>query len=383
MTTGTRSSSLGTSSTTDLYDADGHVIEDVPGIIEKLPKKYAEPRRRQMEHVMSKLHGMTIFPPLGYLSSFPGGGGEESPMSRRGPMENGENPASWEYFLDAIGIQRTVLYPTLGLTVGRVRDLEYSVAVTRAWNDWIAETYIQHPSGKFQAAALLPMQVPSEAAAELRRVVTELGFAAAVIPSHGLPTHLGSDMYFPVYEVAQELDVGLACHGGIHDGFGYDDFNVFGGVHALGFPFGNLISLGGMLFNRVFDLFPGLRVAYLEGGVAWTLMAAERFSESFGASTPVASERILKLKPGTSVADYIRDLMQSGRMVIGIEGGEQELARAIEFFDCAAFMYSSDFPHEVNIESCKHELEELEELPIKDEDKALLRGGTARKFYKY
>jgi hypothetical protein len=59
------------------------------------------------------------------------------------------------------GIDRTVLYPTLGLTVGRIRDLDYSICLTRAYNDWIAETYLHHPSGKFKAAVLLPVQVPS------------------------------------------------------------------------------------------------------------------------------------------------------------------------------------------------------------------------------
>src|SRR5262249_51987282 len=149
--------------------------------------------------------------------------------------------------------------------------------------DWMAETYLQHPSGKFQAAALLPMQVPDAAAAELRRAVDELGFHAAVLPAHGLVNHLGSDMYFPVYEAAQQLDVGLSFHGGVHDGFGFDDYNWMGAAHALGFPFALLITLGGLLFNSVFERFPGLRVACLEGGAAWTLMAAERFSESYGA----------------------------------------------------------------------------------------------------
>ena len=304
------------------------------------------------------------------------------PSTEEDPEEQGEDPDSWLYFLNAIGIERTVLYPTAGLTVGRVRDLEYAVAVTRAWNDWMAETYLRHPSGRFQAAALLPMQLPSAALEELRRAVTELGFCSAVLPSHGLPNHLGSEMFFPIYELAQELDVGLACHGGIHDGFGYDDLNVFAPIHALGFPFGNLISLGGMLFNRVFDLFPRVRIAYLEGGAAWTLMAAERFSESFHAIRPVASERILNLRPGSSIHQYMSELMQAGRIVIGCEGGEHQLANAIDYFGCTPFMYSSDFPHEVNIESCKHELAELQELPVDERSKQLLCGGTARTFYK-
>ena len=361
----------------ELFDADGHVLEDVQGIMAKMPSKWGEAMRGRFENPMSKLHGMTILPWLGYLSTIPTGGSGTA-ISRKGPMEHGENPESWEYFLEAVGIERTVLYPTLGLTIGRVRDLEYVKVVTRAWNDWIWETYIQHPSGRFQAAALLPMQVPSAAVEELKRV-KELGFAAATIPANGLPNHLGSPMFFPVYEAAQELNIGLACHGGVHDGFGFDDFNVFAPVHALGFPFGLLRALGGMLFNRVFEEFPGLRVAFLEGGAAWLLMAAERFSESYGSTRPMASQPgVLHLPDGMRVKDYISQLMQAGRIVDGIEGGEDQLARAIEYFGSTSFMYSSDFPHEVNIESCKHELEELNELPISDEAKRMLRGGAAR-----
>ena len=137
-----------------------------------------------------------------------------------------------------------------------------------------------------------------------------------------------------------------------------------------------------MLFNGVFELFPGLRVAYLEGGSAWILMAAERFTESFKALQPVESKRVLKLKSGSSVLDYLRDLMAQGRIVLGCEGGERYLATAIKDFGCQPFMYSSDFPHEVSVASCQHELEELNDLEIDEQSKRLLRGGTARAFYR-
>ena len=366
----------------ELFDADGHVIEDVQGIIAKMPSNWGDAMRGRFTNPLGKLHGMTILPWLGFLSTIPTGGGGGGAARAKGPNEHGENPESWEHFLETVGIERTVLYPTLGLTIGRVREMEYVEVVTRAWNDWMAETYLQHPSGRFQAAALIPMQKPAAAVAELKRVVNDLGFCAAVLPANGLTNHLGSPMYFPVYEAAQELDVGLACHGGVHDGFGFDDFNVFAPVHALGFPFGLLRALGGMLFNNVFETFSGLRVAFLEGGAAWLLMAAERFSESYGGIRPMTTENVLQLPDGMRVKDYMTRLMQEGRMVTGIEGGEDQLARAIEYFDSTSFMYSSDFPHEVNIESCKHELEELSELPISDEAKRMLRGGTAREFYK-
>jgi len=365
---------------TGLFDADGHVMEDVRAIAEKLDEPWRSMRLRHFENDLFKLHGMSLFPPLGYLSTIPV---NASPgFSTRGPEETGLNPESWVHFLSSVGIERTVLYPTQGLTVGRIRDVDYAVALTRAWNDWMAETYIDHPSGLFQSAALLPLQDPQAAAEELHRVVNDLGFHAAVLPAHGLVNHLGSPQYFPVYEAAQQLDVGLSVHGGVHDGFGFDDFNTFCAVHSLGFPFSLLISLAGMVSNGVFETFPQLRVAYLEGGSAWILLAAERFSESFGSAQPVPGRNKLSLAKGTSAKSYLQDLMQSDRLVLGCEGGEDQLETAIEYFGCAPFMYSSDFPHEVSIVTCKHELEELNELEISEDDKKLLRGGTARKFYR-
>jgi predicted TIM-barrel fold metal-dependent hydrolase len=353
------------------------VFEDLGAIIRKLPEPY-----RALKGRLVSPSGLApnIFPPLGYLSSMPF---TMEADEARTAQETGRDPASWVYFQDAVGIERSVLYPTLGLTVGRIRELDYAIALTRAYNDWLAETYLAHPSGRFQAAALLPLQVPSAAVQELRRAVTELGFRAAVLPSNGLTNHLGSEQFFPVYEAAQELDVGLACHGGDgHDGLGLDDFNAFAAVHALGHPFSLLRALGGMLSNRVFDLFPKLRVAFLEGGAAWILLAAERFSESFKALRPANPQRVFTLEAGASVRDYLADLMQQDRLVIGCEGGEHHLAAAIAYFGCAPFMFSSDFPHEVSAASCRHELEEFDELALDENSKRCVRSLTAQKFYR-
>lgn len=356
-----------------VVDADGHVFEDIAAIVERLPEPYREVRTREPSR-----HSR-VFPPIGYLSSMPF---VQTAKGERKPEESGEDPTSWEFFLDEVGIDQTVLYPSLGLTVGRIRDLEYSVALTRAYNDWLADTYLRHPSGRFQAAALLPIQVPDAAVDELRRAVTELGFCSGVVPSNGLPNHPGDARFHPVYAAAQELGVGLSFHGGDgHDGMGFDDFNVFAAAHALGHPFSLLIAFGGMLFNGVFDRFPDLRVAYLEGGVAWILLAAERFTESFSVLRPVESKRTLHLSGNSNVFDYIIDLVENDRVVLGCEGGEDHLAAAIEYLGCTPFMFSSDFPHEVSAESCRHELEEIDELDVDLKTKGLLCGGTARKFY--
>ena len=46
------------------------------------------------------------------------------------------------------------------------------------------------------------------------------------------------------------------------------------------------------------------------------------------------------------------------------------------------FMYSSDFPHEVNSETCRHELEELiENEELSEADKEAILHRNAVKFY--
>jgi predicted TIM-barrel fold metal-dependent hydrolase len=361
-----------------VVDADGHVFEDVDGIVEHLAEPYRSLRAGEAAQVAGQAR---VFPPLGHLSSTPFR--QSFREGNEGAAVDGFEPDGWVRFLDAVGISATVLYPTLGLTIGSVRDLDYAAAVCRAYNDWLAETYLRHPSNRFRAAALLPLQDPAAAAEELRRAVVELGFSAGVLPANGLSNHLGDERYHPVYAAADELDVGLACHGGDgHLGLGLDDVNVFAAVHALGHPFSLLRALGAMLCNGVFERFPRLRVAYLEGGAAWTLLAAERLSESFAAMPPPESNRLLSLPAGRTLGDHLAGLVQSHRVVFGCEGGEEQLEHAIARFGGVPFMYSSDFPHEVSVDSCAHELGELDELPVALEAKALLRGGTASRFYR-
>ena len=55
--------------------------------------------------------------------------------------------------------------------------------------------------------------------------------------------------------------------------------------HRRGFPLGIrwklLIAFAGIIFNGVFDKFPGLRIGFMEAGTAWLLTCMERFTGSW------------------------------------------------------------------------------------------------------
>jgi predicted TIM-barrel fold metal-dependent hydrolase len=88
------------------------------------------------------------------------------------------------------------------------------------------------------------------------------------------------------------------------------------------------------------------------------------------------------LAEGQTVADYICGLVRAGRLAVGIEGGESDLAYAIKVGGERAFMFSSDFPHEVNTDTVRKEIRELREREeISEEAKEAILYGNAARFY--
>ena len=350
-----------------IIDGDGHVIEDTKAIINYMPQSY---RDKYDTHTF-----FNPFPPLDHLHSanmhdFPPG------------AFNKVGPEGWVNFLEDVGIEKTVLYTTLGLAFGKIVSRDWAIDVARGYNDWIYHTYMKF-NPRFQAMGLLPLQEPSAAVDELRRIIKDLGMCGAMLPSTGIQAHLGDQRYWPIYEEANKLGCAIGIHGGAHENLGLDDLTPYAPVHALGHPFGQMISFAGLVFNGVFDRFPNVKFGFMEGGVAWLLMCLERFDRSW--ETHIQHDprkRFLDLKPKEKVSEYIQRHVDAGRVFVGCEGEEPDIAHAIKRIGNKPWVYSSDYPHEVNNEFCKHEiLEMLENQDITDADKAAVLHGNARRFY--
>jgi len=320
-------------------DGDGHVIEDVEDIKRFLPAEWKT-------NTTTRTQG--VFPRLDHMHN-------SLDHNPSGAFTN-PGPAGWVRFLDEVGFDQAILYPTAGLAFGKMIDVELAVGTARAYNDWLYETYLQRDD-RLKGIGLVPFQDPEAAVEELRRQVEQLGMVGALIPSTGLKSHLGDKIYWPIYAEADRLGCCLAVHGGAHSGLGFDHFNVFAAAHALGHPLGITIVFASLVINGIFDRFPNARFGFMEGGVGWFLMALERLEGSYKAFTPYYPK--LELRPGESVADYIMSQVKAGRIYVGVEGEEPDLAHAVRRLGPEAWVFSSDFPHEVNIDTCRHEAEEV------------------------
>ncbi|HEY3116690.1 MAG TPA: amidohydrolase family protein, partial [Chloroflexota bacterium] len=207
------------------------------------------------------------------------------------------------------------------------------------------------------------------AVSELKRAVTELGLLGGMIPSNGLTRHISAREYWPIYEEAARLNCPLAIHGGCYGGLGFDSFTQFPPTRALGMPFPLAIAMTGLIVDGVLDAFPTLRVGFLEGGTAWIPLVIDRLER----------ER----EYGGLITDRpIEEYFRGGTFYVGCEGNERALSYAIERVGPEPFMFCSDFPHEITMENCTEEIDEIRErADIQEEHKAGILGDNARRFY--
>ena len=202
--------------------------------------------------------------------------------------------------LDDAGIDFSVVYGTVALTVLRIGDDELRPVVYRAMNMMYADMFAE-VSDRLTPAALIPMHKPEEALAELEFVVKELGLKAIVmntmimrpapevvneaphLAEYSMVPHSpamdAGDIYDPVWAKCVELGVAPTCH---------NSFRGRGSTHGSpsNYVFNSMGSFGqgsdyfcrSLFFGGVPKRFPTLRFAFLEGGAGW---AAQFYNSLF------------------------------------------------------------------------------------------------------
>jgi predicted TIM-barrel fold metal-dependent hydrolase len=172
------------------------------------------------------------------------------------------------------------------LAFGLIADPDWAAGLARAYNDWLYDRFLRTNPGRLKGMALIPLQDPERAVAELRRAVGDLGMVGAVFPAAGLAEAFGHRAYWPVYAAAQELGCLVAVHGGPAAGLGLDRMRHAVEMRALNHGFAQQIQMTSMIFGGVFDAFPRLRVAYCEAGCGWRPGSSSASTASTLAATP-------------------------------------------------------------------------------------------------
>src|SRR5262245_54752689 len=344
----------------EIIDADGHVYETDAELFEHLEPPYSTKRT---------VLGFPFWPTLdGYQR-----GAIHARLDVHEALES--SARKWIDFLDGAEIERTVLYPTAGLTCGLIRHVDWAIALARAYNNWLFARYLS-VSERLHGMALLPLQDPSAAAQELQRAVGELGMLGGVLTPIGLRKPLGDGDFDPVYRTAAELGCALAVHAGPAQGLGLDILDRFAQVHTLSHPYAQMIQVTSVVMNGVLDRFPTVRIGFMEAGASWVPFLMYRMNRSYKGRQHAEYIGPVTRPPATYVT--------GGQLYFSAEPTEDSLAHVIDVIGSETVLFSSDYPHEANLALCRAEIDAVvnnTELP--PGHKAQLLSGNARRFYRF
>lgn len=343
-----------------VIDGDGHIMENAAELMQFLGEQYVgsdgQPAWARMYSLFPSLDGWTRL----------------SNMSSSG-LRDFPDCDIWLSFLDDCGIDKTIVYPTAGLAFGLIQDPSYAINIAHAYNSWLHAYYMAR-TPRILGTALIPIHDVDEAIKELRRAKEELGMPAAVLPSATcLGKGYGHESFFPLYEEACRLNMPLAIHGAPSRGFGFDYLDTFAEVHALEHPIPLLIHMTNMVFQGVFELFPNLRVAYLEAGCGWVPFMMDRLDEGYERRGKKWAPRLQHLP-----SHYIK----SGSVYVSIESEERTLPFVIQLFGEDHIFFASDYPHERSREEYLKDIPELSAREdVSDAAKRKLLAENAIRFY--
>jgi len=337
-----------------VVDTDGHIFERDEILFEYLEAPY---RGRK------ELFAYPFFPPPDGFHRM-----ARRIVDKRPFVIAADDPKTWAEVLDREGIDRTVIYPTAALGVGYIQDPEWAVVVCRAYNNMMADRYIEFDR-RLGAVAVLPLQDIAESANELRRAVKTLHMAGGVLAPAGLPKPLGDTYFDPLYREAEKLGCPLAIHGAPSKGLGFDFFQSLIEARTLSHPFLQMIQLTSIVLEGVLERFPNLKLASLEGGCQWIPFLMDRLDVEYGNRAPQAP--LLKKKP----SEYMRD----GRIFFHAELWEAMLSYVIERIGEDLILYASDYPHEPDLAQAIRKFEARTDIPDTAKQKILVDNG--KRFY--
>ena len=313
-----------------VVDADGHVTEPPEMWAERLAPEHQAyaPRLVKDEH-----GGWRILLAGELMPSMPT---PKEWASRLRPV-GGSDPKARLVEMDTEGIERSVLFTTMGLFFGGIENDDAQIALCRAYNDWLGEFCATDPQ-RLIGVAVVSQNDLAAALVEARRAVTEYGFRGVMLrPNLLRGRSLHHPAYEPLWSAMEELDVTIAVHEGTTQNVvqsGRDRYENFAFRHAVSHPHEQQLGCLSLICGGVLERHPGLRAVFLESGCGWVPYWLERLDEHMEKWAFVAPP--LSHEP----TEYFER-----QCFVSCEPDERTLTAVISSIGDDNIVFASDYPH--------------------------------------
>jgi uncharacterized protein len=234
--------------------------------------------------------------------------------------------------MDELSVDIHVLYPTIFLRPLTEKP-EVELALCHGYNRWLADLWAEG-NGRLRWAAVLPLMSMERALEELRWA-RERGACAVFLRGLEVERRLSDPYFFPLFELASELDVPLGIHSAtgsftVHDFFGADEpgFNKFklavvGAFHSI-------------VYHKIPERFPRLRTAFVEVAAQWAPYVVRDLATRFrrrGEQLPDDLFRAYRLYIACQTDDDLSYVLQTtgpDSLIIGSDYGHADTSSELE-----------------------------------------------------
>lgn len=279
----------------------------------------------------------------------------------------------------SLAFMREQLLDPLGVSVGILNclhaganqlDAELGAALCQAVNEWQVAEWLE-PEPRLRASIVMPFDAGDLAAAEIDRAGGKAGFVQALMLVRTLEP-MGRRRYWPIYEACERHGLPLGMHFGGYGGHpisssGWPSFYLEDHT-AMAMAFQTqLVSL---VFEGVFERFPGLRVVCIEGGVAWLPPLVWRMDRLFEQMREEVPE--LRRRP----SEYVREQVWLTTQPVEEPDRPEQLIQVFERIGQDRLLFATDYPHWDYDDPAR-----AFPAPLPDALRRRVYGGNARELY--
>ncbi|MFN8526442.1 MAG: amidohydrolase family protein [Chloroflexota bacterium] len=240
--------------------------------------------------------------------------------------------------LDPWGVEVGILNCTY--EVDSLHNPDTAAAMARAANDWlIAEWLDKEP--RLRASIVVPSRHPDMAAEEINRVGSHPGFVQVFLPVRSEALY-GNRRYLPIFEAATRHDLVVSLQfggapGNPPTGTGWPSYYVEEYVGMAQVFQSQILSL---TVEGVFDRFPTLRMAMIEGGWTWLPSLLWRIDKDW--------KGLRREVPWNTLppSGYVRDRMRFSLQPTDASPNPRHMQQVMEEIGSDdILMFSTDYPH--------------------------------------
>ena len=227
--------------------------------------------------------------------------------------------------MDELDIDIQILYPTLYLRPV-TNDINADLALTRAYNRWVADVS-KKAEGRMRWIALPPMRSPNLIRDEMK-FAKDNGACGIFLRGLECDRAIGDPVFYPLWEIATELNMPICMHSGNGSGFHHDFFET--DTSFTKFKLAVVGAFHTLIEKKIPEKFPSVRWGFVEVSAQWVPYVLCDLEDRFHRNgwdwfkNPLKENNMYVACENTDHLDYIIKYAGEDNLVIGTDYGHHD-----------------------------------------------------------